>query len=121
MGRNLKLGVLALLTCVCCAAVAWAQATPSLDAKSADPLNALWSLLGSSGAAGVLWLWAKSEREERRETSKAMVGLFEADATHKAAIRERLKGQDDMLAKVLAEVQQLRQQLLRSPPPGGGG
>lgn len=117
MGRNLKLGVLALLTFGFCAAAAWGQMTaaPSLEGKGADPLNALWSLLGSSGATGVLYLWAKGDRDERREMSKSMLGLFQADAEHKAALRERLKGQDEMLAKVLAEVQRLG----RSTPSGG--
>jgi uncharacterized protein HemX len=111
MGRSLKLGACALVTFACSAAAAWAQVAqataPAVEAKGGDPLNALWSLLGSGGAAGVLYLWAKSEREERRETSKSLVSLFQADVEHKAAMRERLKGQDDLLAKNLEEVRSL--------------
>ena len=120
MGRSRKLGVLAALTFGCCAAAAWAQVSPTTTTADAtgSPVNALWSLLGSGGAAGVLYLWAKAEREERRELAKSLLGLFEADAQHKAAIRERLKGQDDLLAKVLVEVQQLSRR--RSPAPSGG-
>lgn len=121
MGRSLKLGALALLTCVCCAAAAWAQVSAAPETKSGDPLNALWSLLGSGGAAGVFYLWAKAEREERREMGKSLLGLFQADADNKAQIRERLKGQDDLLVKVLDEVRSLSRRLPPSPSDARGG
>jgi hypothetical protein len=120
MGRSLKLGAAALLTFVCCAAAAWGQVSAAPEAKSGDPLNALWSLLGSGGAAGVLYLWAKSERDERREMAKSLLGLFTADAENKTAIRERLKGQDDLLVKVLDEVRSLSRRSSSSQPGGKG-
>lgn len=118
---HLKLGALALLTCVCCAAAAWAQVSAAPADAAGSPANALWSLLGSGGAAGVLYLWVKAEREERRELAKSLLGLFEADAKHKAELRERLKGQDELLSKVLSEVQQSRRRGPSSPSGGKEG
>lgn len=97
-------------------AVAQTAGASSTTAQSAgDPLNALWSLLGSSTVAGVLYLWIRAEKndrhEERTERRSAMaskdalmakmVELFEADIEHKVSLRERLKGQDEALDKML--------------------
>jgi hypothetical protein len=94
-------------------ALAQSAAAPALAATSTDPLNALWSLLGSSPVAGILWLWAKSEREDRRDMTRQLLAIFEADGQHKATLRERLKGQDDILAKLLDAMKAVERQLER--------
>lgn len=113
MGGSLA-GALAASFCVSLTAVALAQsAAPALAAASSDPLNALWSLLGSSPVAGILWQWAKSEREDRRDMTRQLLSIFEADGQHKATLRERLKGQDDILGKLLDAVKALERQIER--------
>jgi hypothetical protein len=114
MGRSLKVGALVAALFASFAAVCLAQSTAAPAAPSTDPLNALWALLGSSPVAGVLWLWAKSEREERRDMTRQMLSIFEADGQHKATLRERLKGQDDMLGKSLEATRALETRVLEA-------
>lgn len=107
---------LVAVTCASWAAVAIAQAAaasaaPTLASSSGDPINALWSLLGSSPTAFVLWQWAKGEQKDRRDAVSKMVHLFEADVEHKVTVRERLKGQDDALAKTLEVLQRIERSL----------
>lgn len=96
-------------------ALAQSAAAPALAASSTDPLNALWSLLGSSPVAGILWHWAKSEREDRREMTRQLLSIFEADGDHKATLRERLKGQDEVLTKLVDAVKAVENRLDRRP------
>jgi len=116
MGRSLKIGALVASLCGSFAAVCLAQsaAAPTATATSTDPINALWALLGSSPVAIVLWQWAKSEREERRDMTRQMLAIFEADGQHKATLRERLKGQDDLLTKGLEATRSLEGKLLEA-------
>jgi hypothetical protein len=120
-------------------AAALSQAAPSLP--TGDPANALWSFLGSGTVAGVLYLWIRSEkadrveeRTERRAATTAkdalmakLVDLVEADAANKATIRERLKGQDDVLTRLVVTVERLEKSIAvkraprREAPTGGGG
>lgn len=94
------------------AVVAWAQHAPTAaSATGGDPINALWSLLGSSPVAFVLWQWAKSEQKDRREAVDRMLSMFETDADHKAALRERLKGHDDALTRMMDLLRQLERRL----------
>jgi methylthioribose-1-phosphate isomerase len=105
-------------------AMALAQATTtatSAASPTGDPLNALWSLIGSSTVGAVLLLWVRSEkadrneeRTERRAANAAkdqlfekLVKLIEADTENKRQITERLRGQDDVLTKLLGQVQAL--------------
>ncbi len=120
MGR-IKIAALVASLCGSFAAVCLAQSTaaPTVAATvaataSTDPINALWALLGSSPVAFVLWQWAKSEREERRDMTRQLLAIFEADGQHKATLRERLKGQDDMLTKVLELTRSLEQRFASS-------
>lgn len=76
-------------------------------------MGLVWSLLGSSPMAGILYLLLRGEQAERRAAVSKMVEMFEADAAHKAELRERLKGQDDLTAKVL-ETQTKQVELMRS-------
>lgn len=105
------------------AAIAWAQttATPPTVTTTADPIAALWSLLGASPLAAVLYAWIRSEKAERaqeqterRAAQQAkdammtkMIDLLEADVEHKAELRARLKGQDDLLARMQDTLQRL--------------
>lgn len=118
MGRSLKIGALVASLCGSFAAVCLAQSAaapiPCGPAPSTDPINALWSLLGSSPVAFVLWQWAKSEREERRDMTRQLLSIFEADGQHKATLRERLKGQDDLLAKGLEATRSLETKALEA-------
>ena len=115
--------------------MAFAQTTTatSVASPSGDPLNALWSLIGSSTVAGVLLLWVRSEkadrleeRTERREANLAkdqlfekLVKLIEADTENKRQITERLRGQDDVLTKLLGQVQALERTVADRRPRGG--
>lgn len=76
-------------------------------------MGMIWSLIGSSPIAGILYLLLRGEQAERREAVGKMVTMFEADAAHKAELRERLKGQDDLTGKVL-DTQTKQVELLRS-------
>lgn len=49
--------------------------------------------------------------------TKQLLAVFEADGQHKATLRERLKGQDDALAKLLEKVDRIRS----SRAPEGSG
>lgn len=117
-------------------AMALAQATTtatSAASPSGDPLNALWSLIGSSTVGGILLLWVRSEkadrqeeRTERRQANAAkdslvekLVKLIEADTENKRQITERLKGQDDVLTKLLGQVQTLERTVADRRPRGG--
>lgn len=117
------------------------QAAIGMNATSAsspagDPLNAVWSLLGSSTVAGVLLLWIRSEKADRQQeraeriaASAAkdqlvtkLVELIEADTDHKGQIRERLKGQDDVLTRMLDQLRSLERAVAeRRPRREGGG
>lgn len=104
-------------------AIAIAQTTTatSVASPAGDPLNALWSLLGSSTVGGILLLWVRSEKADRQEERterraanaakdslvEKLVKLIEADTDNKRQITERLKGQDDVLTRLLAQVQTL--------------
>lgn len=83
-------------------ASAFAQAgqNATVAAATADPMGALWSLIGSGTVSGVLYFWLRSEQEQRKELSKAMIGSLTADTEHKVVLRERLKSQDEMLVKI---------------------
>jgi hypothetical protein len=81
--------------------------------NGSDPMGVVWSLLGSSPIAGILYLLLRGEQAERREAVGKMLQMFEADAAHKAELRERLKGQDDLTGKVL-DTQTKQVELLRS-------
>jgi hypothetical protein len=108
MGRSLKLAILLGCGCASFAAVAWAQAaTAPAGSGGGDPLNALWSLLGTSPVAVVSYLWAKSEQSEKRDVIVRMLSMVESDADHKATLRERLKGQDELIQKVYDAIQRL--------------
>jgi hypothetical protein len=83
------------------------QAGAETTSSTADPLTALWSLIGSSPVAGLLYFWLRGERAEKKaalEAKEAMVTqlleLIKVDADHKAAIRERLQAQDTTLARI---------------------
>jgi hypothetical protein len=94
-----------------------ATGVTTASSPAGDPLNALWSLLGSSTVAGVLYLWVRSEKQDRQQerterlaatASKdqfvtKLVELIEADTEHKGQIRDRLKGQDDVLTRLLEQ------------------
>lgn len=64
---------------------------------SGDPMQALWSLVGSSPVAGVMYLWVRSaekraeaaERNERLVMDK-LVSFIETDAEWKGAVRQPL-------------------------------
>jgi hypothetical protein len=108
MGRSLRAAILVGVTCASYVAIAWAQtAAAPATASGSDPLNALWSFLGTSPVALVLYQWAKAEQSDRREAVNRMLSMFETDADHKATLRERLKGQDDLIAKVLEAIQRV--------------
>ena len=106
----------------------------SATSQAGDPLNALWSLIGSSTVGAVLLLWVRSEKadrqEERSERRQAnaskdllvekLVKVIEADGDHKQQIRERLKGQDDVLTKLLGQVQALERAVTSRGLRGGG-
>lgn len=109
-------------------------APTSAPSATGEPLNALWSLLGSSTVAGVLYLWIRSEKQDRQQerterlaatASKdqfvtKLVQLIEADTEHKGQIRERLKGQDDVLTRLLEqqkETARLLSDLVNRRPP----
>lgn len=110
-----------VLACVSWGATTLAQTMPAGPVQS-DPLNALWSFLGSSSVAGVLYLWAKSEQTDRREATRKMVELVEQDVEHKAVLRERLKTQDEVLATLLEQQRRLEQRLEAfAPPPRPSG
>lgn len=118
---------------------ALAQTTNATTASSpaGDPLNALWSLLGSSTVAGVLYLWIRSEKADRQQerterlaatASKdqfvsKLVELIEADTENKSQIRERLKGQDDALTRLIEQQRNLERAINerndRRPPRRG--
>lgn len=117
-------------------AIALAQhaTTTSATSQAGDPLNAVWSLIGSSTVAGVLLLWVRSEkadraeeRTERRAANTAkdalverLVKLIEADTENKRQITERLRGQDDVLTKLLGQVQALERTVADRRARGGG-
>ena len=84
------------------------MAAPS---SGGDPVNALWSLLGTSPVALVLYLWAKSEQTDRRDAVTRMLSMYETDAEHKAALRERLKGQDEALTRLMDLARQIERRL----------
>lgn len=102
-------------------AMAWAQTTPAAATVASDPLAALWSLIGSSSVAGVLYIWVRSEKQDRQteqterraaqlakdQIMAKMVDLLEADVDHKAELRARLKGQDDLLSRMQDTLQRL--------------
>lgn len=119
-------------------ALAQTAAASSTTASAGDPLNALWSLLGSSTVAGVLYLWIRAEKndrhEERTERRAAMaskdslmakmVELFEADIEHKVSLRERLKGQDEALDKMIEVLTRIERRIDERRPSrrdGGAG
>jgi hypothetical protein len=105
----------------------------SAASQTGDPLNALWSLIGSSTVGAVLLLWVRSEKADRQEERterraanaskdqlvEKLVKLIEADTEHKRAIAERLKGQDDVLTKLLA-AQQALERTVADPRRRGG-
>jgi hypothetical protein len=109
----------------------------SASSPTGDPANALWSLLGSSTVAGVLYLWIRSEQSDRQQerterlaatASKdqfvtKLVELIQADTENKAQIRERLKGQDDALTRLLEQQRILERAITdrndRRPPRRG--
>lgn len=111
-------------------AAAYANAPTTASSPAGDPLNALWSLLGSSTVAGVLYLWIRSEKQDRQQerterlaatASKdqlvtKLVSLIEADTDHKGQIRERLKGQDDVLTKLLEQLRSLERTIEQRRP-----
>jgi hypothetical protein len=80
---------------------------------SADPMGAVWSLVGSSPIVGILYFLLRGEQAERRAAIDRMVQMFEADAAHKAELRERLKGQDGLATKVI-DTQAKQGEILRS-------
>jgi hypothetical protein len=45
--------------------------------------------------------------------TRQLLAIFEADGQHKATLRERLKGQDDILAKLLDAMKAVERQLER--------
>lgn len=116
-------------------AAALATNATSVSSPAGDPLNAVWSLLGSSTVAGVLYLWIRSEKQdrqqERAERLAAMaakdslvtklVELIEADTEHKGQIRERLKGQDDVLTRLLDQLRALERTIAERRPRREGG
>lgn len=120
MARSLKIAALVASFFASWTAVVLAQSAAAAPAgsvvASTDPVNALWSLLGSSPVALVLWTWAKSEREDRRDMTKQLLAIFEADGQHKATVRERLKGQDDVLGKVLESIKSIERQIDQTKP-----
>ncbi len=116
-------------------AQALAQAVTSTagsgSSPTGDPLNALWSLLGSGTVATVLYLWLRSERADRVAATTSrdqlvtkLVALIEADADNKAQIRERLRGQDEVLTRLLDQQRNLERAISERnarPPTRGGG
>lgn len=117
-------------------AAAYANAPTTASSPAGDPLNALWSFLGSGTVAAVLYAWIRSEKadrqQERTERLQAtaakdqlvtkLVSLIEADTDHKGQIRERLKGQDDVLTKLLDQLRSLERTIeQRRPRREGGG
>lgn len=117
-------------------AAAYANAPTTASSAAGDPLNAVWSFLGSSTVAGVLYLWIRSEKQDRQQERterlaataakdqlvSKLVSLIEADTDHKGQIRERLKGQDDVLTKLLEQLRSLERTIeLRRPRREGGG
>ena len=115
-------------------ALAQHATTTSAASPAGDPLNAVWSLLGSSTVAGVLLLWVRSEKSDRQEERterraanaakdqlvEKLVKLIEADTENKSQIRERLKGQDDVLTKMLGQVASLERAVGDRRLRGGG-
>lgn len=111
-------------------AAAFANAPTTASSVAGDPLNALWSLLGSSTVAGVLYLWIRSEKQDRQaerterlaataskdQLVTKLVELIEADTEHKGQIRERLKGQDDVLTRLIESVRSLERTISERRP-----
>ena len=87
------------------------------SSPSTNPINLLWSALGSSPIAALLYSLLRGEQTERRQTSQKMLESFVADAEHKASLRERLKGQDEALARMADLLKSLDQRLARDPLP----
>lgn len=114
-------------------AAAYANAPTTASSPAGDPLNALWSMLGSGTVAGVLYLWIRSEKQDRQQerterlaatASKdqlvtKLVALIEADTDHKGQIRERLKGQDDVLTKLVEQQRSLERTIIERRPRRG--
>lgn len=114
-----------------------AQAATTTASIAADPMIALWSLLGSSPIAAILYAWIRSEKSDRMQerterlaataAKDAMMGkmveLLEADISHKVELRERLKGQDVAIAKILDWQSRVERRLEERRPrregPGG--
>ncbi len=108
-------------------AAAYANAPTTASSPAGDPLNALWSFLGSGTVAAVLYAWIRSEKSDRQQerterlaatASKdqlvtKLVALIEADTDHKGQIRERLKGQDDVLTKLVDQLRAVERNLER--------
>jgi hypothetical protein len=106
----------------------------SAASQTGDPLNALWSLIGSSTVGAVLLLWVRSEKADRQEERterraanaakdllvEKLVKAIETDTDHKRQITERLKGQDDVLTKLLAQLQSLERTIAERRPRGAG-
>lgn len=106
----------------------------SVTSQTGDPLNALWSLIGSSTVGAVLLLWVRSEKADRQEERterraanaskdqlvEKLVKLIEADTENKRQITERLRGQDDVLTKLLGQVQALERTVADPRRPRGG-
>ncbi len=88
---------------------------------STNPINLLWSALGSSPIAALLYSLLRGEQTERRQTSQKMLDGLIADADHKAVLRERLKGQDEALARMADLLKSLDQRLASNPLPAPGG
>jgi len=110
-----------------------ATTATSATSQTGDPLNALWSLIGSSTVGAVLLLWVRSEKADRQEERterraanaakdqfvEKLAKLLEADAENKRQITERLRGQDDVLTKLLAQLQVLERTVADRRPRGG--
>jgi membrane protein implicated in regulation of membrane protease activity len=117
-------------------AIALAQAATtatSATSQTGDPLNALWSLIGSSTVGAVLLLWVRSEKADRQEERterraanaakdqlvEKLVKAIETDTEHKRQITERLRGQDDVLTKLLGQLQALERTVADRRSRGG--
>lgn len=127
-----------IVTALALAATAWAQsaaAAPSTAPSLGDPFNALWSLLGSTPVAAVLYAWIRSEKTDRQQertdriaattakdaTMGKMIELIEADISHKVELRQRLKGQDDAIAKLVETTSRIERRLEERRPRREGG
>jgi membrane protein implicated in regulation of membrane protease activity len=142
-GGGIRLLVAAAAFAIACVSFAATQAialaqhattATSATSQTGDPLNALWSLIGSSTVGAVLLLWVRSEKADRQEERterraanaskdqlvEKLVKLIEADTENKRAITERLKGQDDVLTKLLAAQQALERTVADPRRPRGG-